>query len=347
MKILDREINFNNSPFIIAEMSGNHNKSLENALKIVEVAARSGADAVKLQTYTPDTMTINSKASEFYISNPTSPWFGQTMYELYEKAQTPWSWHKQIFEHAAKLGILAFSSPFDESAVSFLETIDAPCYKIASFENTDIPLIKSVAATGKPIIISTGMATLAELDETVSVARNSGCNNLALLKCTSSYPAQPKDSNLITIPHLKKLFNCEVGLSDHTLGIGVAIAATVLGATIIEKHITLDRSEGGVDSSFSLEPHEFCQFVEEIRKAKEALGEVYYGATDSEKPARLRRRSVYIVEDIARGAPLTTKNTRCIRPGLGMAPKYYEKILGRAVKCDVKKGTPLDWDLIS
>ena len=347
MKIESINVGVGHAPFIIAEMSGNHNQSLDRALMIVEAAAKAGAHALKLQTYTPGTMTLNLAEGEFFITDPNSLWKGQSIYSLYEKAHTPWEWHKPIFDRARELGMIALSSPFDETSVYFLESLDVPCYKIASFENTDIPLIKKVAATGKPMIISTGMATVAELDETVRAAREAGCKDLVLLKCTSSYPATPENSNLLTIPHMQELFGCEVGLSDHTLGIGVAVAAIAIGATVIEKHFTLDRGDGGVDSTFSLEPAEFAQLVIETERAWQALGKVTYGPTKAEERAVMRRRSVYITQDLSTGDILTKENLRCIRPGHGLPPKHYEYLLGKTVKYDVKKGTPMRWELVS
>lgn len=336
----------NKKPFIIAEMSGNHNQSIERAFEIVDAAAKSGAHALKLQTYTPDTMTLDLDEGEFFISDPNSLWKGETMHSLFQKAHTPWEWHKPIFERATKQGMIAFSAPFDETAVDFLETLNVPMYKIASFENTDIPLIKKVAETGKPIIISTGMATLEELTETVKVARSAGCQDLTLLKCTSTYPASPENSNLLSIPHMRELFNCDIGLSDHTMGIGVSVAAVALGATVIEKHFTLDRNDGGVDSSFSLEPAELHQLVEETERAWQALGEVSYGPTKAEEKAVLRRRSIYITKDIKSGEILTKENLRCIRPGHGLPPKFYEELIGQRINCDVKLGTPMEWSFI-
>ena len=347
MKIVDQSIGVRCTPFVIAEMSGNHNQSLDRALAIVDAAADAGAHAVKLQTYTAATMTLDLTEGEFLITDPNSLWKGQTLHSLYEKAFTPWEWHKPIFDRARELGMIAFSSPFDETAVDFLESLDVPCYKIASFENTDIPLIRKVAATGKPMIISTGMATVAELDEAVRAARDAGCKELALLKCTSTYPATPENSNVLTIAHMRELFSCEVGLSDHTMGIGVAVASVALGATIIEKHFTLDRADGGVDSTFSLEPAELAQLVIETQRAWLALGKVTYGPTKAEERAVMRRRSIYIARDLKAGCVLTKENLRCIRPGHGLAPKHYEALLGKAVKCDVKKGTPMRWELVA
>ena len=334
------------SPFIIAEMSGNHNASLDKALAIVDAAAASGADALKLQTYTPDTMTLDVQEGEFVINNPTSLWAGRDLYNLYKDAHTPWEWHKPIFDRAKSHGMLAFSSAFDDTSVDFLETLDVPCYKVASFECVDIPLIRKVASTGKPMIISTGMATIAEIDDAVTAARGAGCKHLVLLKCTSSYPASPENSNLLTIPHLAKLFDCEAGLSDHTLGIGAAVAATALGAGVIEKHFIMSRAEGGVDSAFSLEPQEFTALVDGVKVAQAALGSIFYGATESEQKGRTRRRSLYVTKDIEAGGEISADNIRSIRPGLGLAPKFYDTLLGRRVSRPVKKGTPVSWDLL-
>ena len=340
------EIGINHEPFIIAEMSGNHNQSLERALEIVDAAAKSGAHALKIQTYTADTMTLNINENEFFISDADNIWQGASLYELYEKAYTPWDWHAAIFMRAKEHGMVAFSSPFDESAVDFLEALNVPCYKIASFESTDLPLIKRAAATGKPLIISTGMASIAEIDEAVRTARNAGCSELVLLKCTSSYPAPPLKTNNRTIPHMKSLFDCEVGLSDHTLGIGAAVAAVALGATVIEKHFTLSRSDGGVDSMFSLEPDEMSSLVAETNRAWESMGKIHYGPTDAETGSLEHRRSVYISKDLKAGDILSLDNIRIVRPGLGLAPKYYERLLGRPIRLDAKMGTPTDWDLV-
>lgn len=334
-------------PFVIAEMSGNHNQSLERALAIVEAAAKTGAHALKIQTYTPDTMTLDLAEREFFIKDSKSLWAGKSLYELYGEAYTPWEWHEAIFAKAKSLGMIAFSTPFDATSVDFLESLDVPCYKIASFENTDIPLIKKVAATGKPLIISTGMASVAELDETVRAAREAGCEQLILLKCTSTYPASPENTNILTIPHLRELFGCEVGLSDHTMGVGVSVASVALGATVIEKHFTLSRSEGGVDSSFSMEPVEMKQLVVETERAWQALGKISYGMIDSEKKSLQFRRSLYIVESLKAGDRLNINNLRAIRPGLGLPPKYLNTVLGKAVNSDVPKGTALTWDMIS
>ena len=345
INIGNRLIGHEQPAFIIAEMSGNHNQSLERALEIVEAAARSGAHALKIQTYTPDTMTIDLDEREFHISDPNSLWSGTSLYKLYGEAYTPWEWHKPIFDRARELGIIAFSTPFDDSAVDFLESFDVPCYKIASFENTDLPLIRRVAATGKPLIISTGMATVAELDETVRAAREAGCRDLILLKCTSTYPATAENTNILTIPHLRELFGCEVGLSDHTLGIGVSVASVALGATVIEKHFTLNRADGGVDSAFSMEPAELAQLVAESERAWQALGQVSYGPTEAEKKSIQYRRSLYIVKDLKAGDYLTNENVRAIRPGFGLPAKYLEVVLGKSVKQDVARGTALGWGM--
>jgi pseudaminic acid synthase len=345
-KIADRLIGRSHAPFIIAEMSGNHNQSLERALEIVEAAAGTGAHGLKIQTYTPDTMTLDLDEREFHISDPSSLWAGTSLYKLYGEAYTPWEWHKPIFDRARALGMIPFSTPFDDTAVDFLEDLDVPCYKIASFENTDLPLIRRVAATGKPLIISTGMATVAELDETVRAAREAGCNDLILLKCTSTYPATPENSNVLTIPHLRELFGCEVGLSDHTMGLGTSVAAVAHGATVIEKHFTLNRADGGVDSTFSMEPGEMAQLVMETERAWQALGQVSYGPTEGEKKSIRFRRSLYIVKDLKAGEILTTENVRAIRPGLGLPTKYLEQVLGKTVKQDVARGTALSWQMI-
>ena len=340
-------VGLNASPFIIAEMSGNHNQSLERALAIVDAIADSGAHALKLQTYTADTMTINFAEREFFIDDPKSLWKGNSLYNLYEQAHTPWEWHAPLFRRAQERGLVAFSTPFDPTAVDFLESLNVPAYKIASFENTDLALIRKVAATGKPVIISTGMATLAEIDEAARTAREAGCKNLILLKCTSNYPASTSSSNLASIPHLRKLFNCEVGLSDHTLGIGAAVASVALGATVIEKHVTLNRAEGGVDAAFSLEPAELKQLVNETHAAWQALGSAQIGPTEEEFSSQVFRRSLYICEDINAGDILTTQNLRAIRPGHGLPPKYITQLLGKKVSQTIKRGTPISWELIS
>ena len=333
-------------PFIIAEMSGNHNQSLERALKIVEAAAKAGVDAIKLQTYPADTMTIDKDDGEFLITDQNSLWKGESLYKLYQKAYTPWEWHEPIFKRCKELGIVGFSTPFDATAVDFLEELAVPCYKIASFENIDLPLIRKIAKTRKPIIASTGMASVAELYELVRTAKENGSKDITLLKCTSSYPSTPEGTNLLTIPNMKELFKCRVGLSDHTLGIGVAVASVALGASVIEKHFTLSRADGGVDAAFSMEPDEMSQLVKECAAAHEALGEVSYEPTEQEKNSLVFRRSLYVVEDMKAGDVFTEKNLRSIRPGLGLAPKYYDMLLGRQVRRDVARGTAVDWEIV-
>ncbi len=334
-------------PFIVAEMSGNHNQSLDHALKIVEAAADSGVHALKLQTYTADTLTLDVKNEDFYIGDENSLWQGKNLYELYQEAYTPWEWHEPIFARARELGLEVFSTPFDETAVDFLEELKVPFYKIASFENTDLPLIRKAASTGKPLIISTGMASIAELDETVRTARAAGCEDLILLKCTSSYPADPSDTNLLTIPHMRELFNCEIGLSDHTMGMGAALASIALGVRFIEKHFTISRAEGGVDSAFSMEPEEMKQLVIESERAFQALGAIKYGAGEQEKKSLQFRRSLYIAQDIKAGDVLTPENLRIVRPGYGLEPKYYDLFLGKRVKQDAVKGTRVSWGIVN
>ncbi|MBL0385528.1 pseudaminic acid synthase [Tumebacillus sp. ITR2] len=333
-------------PFVIAEMSGNHNQSLERALEIVEAAAKAGAHALKIQTYTPDTMTLDLAEGEFFIEDPNSLWKGRSLYELYGEAYTPWEWHKPIFDRCRELGMIGISTPFDHTSVDFLESLDVPFYKIASFENTDHALLRKVAATGKPMIISTGMASVADLDKTVRVCREAGCQDLILLKCTSTYPATAENTNILTIPHMRDLFDVQVGLSDHTMGVGVAVASVALGATVVEKHFTLRRADGGVDSAFSLEPEELASLVVETERAWQALGQVSYGATEKEKASMRFRRSLYITADLQAGDILTAENLRAIRPGFGLAPEHYDLFLGKKVNQDVKRGTPLSWDLI-
>lgn len=346
MQIEDREIGVHVKPFIIAEMSGNHNQSLKRALQLVEIAAEAGVDAIKLQTYTPDTITMDLKNREFMISDENNLWKGKTLYELYQEAYTPWEWHEPIFKRAKELGLIAFSSPFDETAVDFLEKLNVPAYKIASFENVDIPLLKKVASTGKPVIVSTGMASISELEDLVKAVHSEGNHRLVLLKCTSTYPATPENSNLATIPHMKDLFGKEVGLSDHTMGIGTAVAAVTLGATVIEKHFTNLRAEGGVDAAFSMEPNELKALVEETERAWLSVGSIKYGPTIDEEKSLKRRRSLYFAKDLRAGETLTKENVRVIRPGLGLSPKYYELILGKTVKVDVAKGEAVGWDVL-
>lgn len=346
MKIADREIGLAHPPFIIAEMSGNHNQSLERALSIVDAAAEADAHGLKIQTYTADTMTLDTRREGFVIEDKNSLWAGKSLYELYDGAHTPWEWHEAIFRRCREKGITGFSTPFDESAVDFLETLNVPCYKVASFENTDIPLIRKIAATGKPIIMSTGMATVGELDEAVRAARGAGCQDLILLKCTSTYPASPADSNVLTIPHMRDLFGCEVGLSDHTMGVGAAVAAVALGASVIEKHFTLRRADGGVDSAFSLEPEEMRSLVVETERARLSLGRVSYGPGEKEKVSLNYRRSLYAGRDIQAGEAFTPENIRRIRPGFGLPPKHFDTLLMRRAKSDIARGTPLSWDLV-
>ena len=347
MKIGERGVGAGSPPLVIAEMSGNHNQSLERALEIVDAAAQSGAHALKIQTYTAETMTIDIREREFFISDEKSLWKGESLFDLYKKAYTPWEWHEAIFDRAKKYNMLAFSTLFDRTAVDFLENLNVPCYKIASFENTDLPLIRYVAATGKPMIISTGMATFAELDETVDAARSAGCNDLVLLKCTSTYPSTPDDSNILTIPEMRSRYGCEIGISDHTRGIGVSVAAVALGATVIEKHFTLQRSDGGVDSAFSMEPQEMAQLVIETERAWQSMGKVQHGPTEKEKASLVFRRSLYVVADVKAGEKLTSVNVRAIRPGNGIAPKFYDEVIGKTAKRDIARGTPLSHDLIA
>lgn len=345
IKIGNRLVGLGHEPFVIAEMSGNHNQSLDRALAIVDAAAAAGAHALKIQTYTPDTMTLDIKDGEFFIEDPKSLWKGKSLYDLYGEAMTPWEWHKPIKDRCENLGMLFFSTPFDFSAVDFLEELNVDFYKIASFENTDIRLVEKVAKTGKPIIISTGMATVAELYETVEAAKKAGCKDLILLKCTSAYPSTPKEANLLTIPHLRDLFNVEVGLSDHTMGVGVSIASVALGASVIEKHFTLDRSDGGVDSAFSMEPAEFKLLVEESKKAWQSLGRVSYERSERELKSVEHRRSLYISKDIKAGEVITDENIKSIRPGFGLPTKYYNLLIGKKVKNNVTKGTPVTLEL--
>ncbi|OIQ88341.1 pseudaminic acid synthase [mine drainage metagenome] len=347
MKIANFEFGSASRPFVIAEMSGNHNQSLERALAIVEGAAKAGVHALKIQTYTADTMTLDLNEGDFHIGDPDSLWQGESLFDLYQKAHTPWEWHKPIFKRCRELGMVGFSTPFDATAVDFLETLDVPCYKIASFENTDLPLIRRVAETKKPMIISTGMASVAELDETVRTAREAGCRELILLKCTSTYPATAENSNLLTIPHMREMFRCQVGLSDHTPGLGVAVASVALGATVIEKHFTLRRAEGGVDSAFSLEPEEMHSLVVETERAWQAIGAISYGPVASEKASLQYRRSLYVVKDMKVGDIFNHDQLRAIRPGFGLAPKFLEAFLGRKASRDIRKGTPLQWELLA
>lgn len=341
-----RKINPGLPPFFIAELSGNHNQSLDRALDIVDAAADAGADALKLQTYTADTITLNLREREFFISDPKSLWYGKSLYELYEEAYTPWDWHEPIFQRCRQRGLLPISTPFDFTAVDFLAKFDLPAYKVASPENIDLPLISKVAATGKPIIVSTGMASFTELQDVVKTVRNTGNNQIILLKCTTAYPASPSSFNLKTIPDLANSLGVLPGLSDHSKGIAVAIAAVSMGACVVEKHLTLRRADGGVDSAFSLEPEEFAEMITECKQAWEALGTVSYGPTESEIPSLRGRRSLYFSRDLQAGELLTPENVRSIRPGLGLPPKHYYEVMGRKVKSAVTTGTPLSWDII-
>lgn len=340
MKIANTNIGAGNKPFIIAEMSGNHNQSIDKAIKIIEVAALSGAHAIKLQTYTADTITINQRGGLFDIKDENSLWKNRNLYELYEEAHTPWEWHEQLFKAAKDHGIICFSTPFDETAVDLLEKQGAPAHKIASFENNHHPLLKKVAATGKPVIMSTGVSSLAGLAESVQVLKDNGCKELVLLKCTSNYPSSPENSNLRTIPHMRDLFGCEVGLSDHTMGIGASVAAVAMGAVVIEKHFCLSRAEAGVDSAFSLEPDELKALVVETERAWLSLGNIQYGIQESEKKSLNFKRSVYVVKDIKAGEKFTKDNIRVIRPGDGLHPRYFEGLLGTTAQQDLIAGSP-------
>ena len=332
--------------FIIAEMSGNHNGSLERALEIVEVAAQTGVHAVKLQTYTADTMTLDIKNGDFVISDPDSLWSGRNLYELYNEAYTPWEWHKPIYEKCRELGVVCFSTPFDHTAVDFLEELGNPIYKIASFENNDLELLKKVAATGKPVIMSSGLTNLQALELSVGTLKEAGCKDLTILKCTSSYPSTPKYSNILTIADMKKRFDCKVGISDHTLGMGAAIASIALGGRVVEKHFTLARSDGGVDAAFSIEPAEMALLVKEVEDARLSLGEVSYDVSDEEKDSLCFKRSLYIVVDMKAGDVISEKNMRAIRPGFGIDPRYYLNIIGKKVCCDISRGTALQLEYI-
>jgi N-acetylneuraminate synthase len=346
MRIGKFQIGRSDRPFVIAEMSGNHNGSLDRAIRLVEATAGTGAQCIKLQTYRADTLTLDVTEGEFVISDPKSLWKGRSLHSLYEEAHTPWEWHKPIMKRAAELGMVCFSSPFDETAVDFLETLDVPAYKIGSFECTHLPLLRKVAATGKPVILSTGMATVAEIDEAVRTLRAGGCRELGLLKCTSTYPSTPENSNLATLPHLREMFGCEVGISDHTLGIGVSVAAVALGAVIIEKHFTLSRADGGVDSAFSMEPEEMKVLVVESERAWQAMGRIHYGPTAAEKVAVTRRRSIYLSQDVPKGSVLSAANLKIVRPGLGLSPKHWDAVVGKKIMSEGKKGEPLSFEML-
>jgi pseudaminic acid synthase len=333
-------------PFVVAEISANHNGSLERALGLVEEAAKAGAQAVKLQTYTADTMTLESDSTDFLIDDPRSLWHGRRLYDLYREASTPWEWHARIFDRCRELDMVGFSTPFDESAVEFLETLEVPCYKIASFELTDLPLIRKVGSTGKPVILSTGMGTVPEIQEAVDTARAAGARDLVLLRCTSEYPALPEHADLRTLQDMSRLFQCPVGISDHSLGLGVSLAAVVLGAVMIERHFTLGRSDGGPDAAFSLEPAELAALVREARTARKALGCVRYGPVNGESTSYSHRRSIYAVTDIAEGEVFTRDNIRVIRPGFGLSPKHFERLLRCEAAKRVPGGTALGWDVV-
>lgn len=345
-KIANRPIGLDQKPFIIAEMSANHEQSLDKALAIVDLAADAGVDAIKIQTLSPEKITLDVDTDDFQIPDADNLWHGQTLFQLYQKAYLPTEWHKDIFDYAKKKGLIAFSTPFDLDAVDFLESLDVPCYKIGSCENRDIPLIEKVAATGKPVIISTGMASAGELDEAVRAARNAGCEHLALLKCTCAYPADPTESNLRTLGHMRSLFECEVGISDHTRGIGAALAGVALGGTIIEKHVRAEE-DNGLDAAFSIRPNELKSLVEESATAWASLGGIKYGPTESELRSVRYRRSLYVSKNIKKGEPFDASNVQSVRPGFGLPPKYYSIVLGKKATRDIKLGEPLDWDLVS
>ena len=339
-----RNIGPGQPPYVIAELSGNHNGEIGRALRLIEAAKAAGANAVKLQTYTADTITIDHDGPGFTIEG--GPWDGRTLYNLYQEAHTPWDWHGELFAKGRELGITVFSSPFDATAIDFLESLDAPAYKIASFEIVDLPLIDRVAATGKPLIMSTGMADQDDITDAVATARAAGCRELALLHCVSSYPANPEDSDLRTIPQLTEMFKTVAGLSDHTLGTSVSVAAVALGAAIIEKHVTLRRADGGPDAAFSLEPTELADLCAATRTAWQALGKARWGRTQSEQGSMVFRRSLYVVEDVKKGEVLSEKNVRAIRPGHGIAPKHLKEVIGGTASADIKRGTPMAWNLL-
>lgn len=345
MRIGRHDLGPGKSVYVVAELSANHGQELARALELVRAAAASGADAVKLQTYTPDTITIDATTEYFRIGSGTV-WDGRTLHSLYSEAFTPWDWHATLKAEAERLGMDLFSSPFDPSAVAFLASLGVPAYKIASFEIVDVGLVRLAAEAGRPLVISTGMATLDEIAEAVRTAREAGARDIVLLKCTSSYPAPPEEANLRTIPNLAETFGCLVGLSDHTLGIAVPVAAVSLGACMVEKHFTLSRADGGPDSGFSLEPDEFREMVEAIRVAEKALGRVSYEPTEHEVRSRILRRSLFVVEDMEAGEVLTDKNVRSIRPGNGLHTRYLPQVIGRRVRKAIVRGTPLSWDLL-
>lgn len=340
------ELDNSASPFVIAELSGNHNQCLDTALQMVEEAANAGVDAIKLQTYKAETMTLDCELDRFVIKEHDNLWQGEPLFALYQRAATPWEWHEEIFSRARELGLYAFSSPFDKTSVDFLESLNVPCYKIASFECTDLPLLKHVAKTGKPVILSTGMATLSEIEEAVRCLRDYGCEKILLLKCTSAYPAKPQDSNLNTIAHMKSAFGCEVGLSDHTKGIGVAISASAIGAKVIEKHFVLDRRAGGVDAEFSLEPKEFQLLVQELKNSYQAMGEIVYGGSESERDSKRYRRSIYVTKNLKKGEIITKDHVSVLRPANGLEPKYLDNVIGKAAKSDLMYGQSIQWEHI-
>lgn len=346
VKIGNRIIGPDEPPFIIAELSGNHSQNFELACKMVDAAAEAGAHAIKLQTYTADSMTLDVENDDFVIGEKDSLWHGASLHALYQKAATPYEWHQPLFERANKLGMLAFSSPFDNDAVDFLDSLHVPCFKIASFELTDLPLIAHTASKGKPLIMSTGMASLSEIEQAVHCARSHGCDDIILLKCTSTYPAEPGNTNLITIPNMRNAFHCQVGLSDHTGGIGVSVASVALGTTVVEKHFVLDRSAGGVDAAFSLEPAELKSLVTESERAWQAMGQVRYGGSRAEEKAKQYRRSIYVSRDVAAGEVLDKHNLKIVRPAFGLAPKHWQNVTGTKARCALKKGTALKWEHI-
>lgn len=343
--ISGRKIGENTSTFIIAELSANHGHDINIAKETIKAAKKAGADAIKIQTYTADTLTIDCDNEYFKLSSGTI-WDGRTLYDLYSEASTPWEWQEELMEYAKELGLIFFSTPFDKTAVDFLEKLNVPAYKIASFEITDIPLIEYTASKGKPMIISTGIASLSDIEEAVETCKRRGNNQIVLLKCTSSYPAKIEDANLSTIPNMKQTFGVEVGLSDHTLGITVPVVSIALGAKVIEKHFILDKSIGGPDASFSLEPSEFRQMVDAVRDAEKALGKVDYSMTEKKQNGRLLGRSLFVVKDMKAGEFFTEENVRSIRPGYGMHPKFLKEVLGKVAKQDIGRGTPMEWDLI-
>ncbi|HVL68436.1 MAG TPA: pseudaminic acid synthase [Vicinamibacterales bacterium] len=344
IRIAERLVGPGESPYVIAEVSANHQQSIDRAIAIVRAAAEAGADAVKLQTYTPDTMTIDSGNGHFRIEGTI--WEGRRLYELYQEAYTPWEWHAPLAEEASRLGLHFFSTPFDATAVEFLQRMNVPAFKIASFELVDTPLLQAVARTGKPVILSTGMSTLGEIDEAVQTLRRAGATQLALLKCTSAYPATPDEMNLATIPHMQDAFAVPVGLSDHTLELVVPVTAVTLGACIVEKHITLSRADGGPDGSFSLEPREFAEMVHAVRAARQAVGTVHYGVSPREMESRAFRRSLFVVQDVKAGEVFSAQNVRSIRPASGLHPRHLSDILGRPANSDIPRGTPLEWSMV-